>query len=61
MAAGERAVEEPVVREDSEEAVASSCVVCFVGHGELRFDWQHSGFCCFSLLLFNVVLLNEQH
>ena len=54
MAAGERAVDEPVVREDSEEAVANSCVVCFVGHGELRFGWQH--FCCFSLLLSNVVL-----
>jgi hypothetical protein len=32
-------VDEPVVRE--EEAVAKSCVVGFVGHGELRFDWQH--------------------
>ena len=32
-------MDEPVVRE--EEAVAKSCVVGFVGHGELRFDWQH--------------------
>jgi hypothetical protein len=47
MAAGEPAVDEPVVRE--KEPVAKGCVVGFVGHGELRFDWQH--FCCFSLLL----------
>jgi hypothetical protein len=37
MAAGEAAVDEPVVRE--KEAVAKGCVVGFVGHGELRFDW----------------------
>ncbi len=41
MAAGEPAVEsgvdEPVVRE--KEPVAKGCVVGFVGHGELRFDW----------------------
>ena len=39
VAAGELAVNEPVVRE--EKAVAESCVVGFVGHGELRLDWQH--------------------
>jgi hypothetical protein len=37
MAAGEPAVDEPVVRE--KEPVAKGCVVGFVGHGELRFDW----------------------
>ena len=39
MAVGEPAVDEPVVRE--EDAVAESCVVGFVRHGELRLDWQN--------------------
>ncbi len=39
VAAGELAVDEPVVRE--EKPVAESCVVGFLGHGELRLDWQH--------------------
>ncbi len=39
MAAGELAVDEPVVRE--EKPVAESCVVGFLGHGELRLDWHH--------------------